>query len=171
VHAVEGGDPSLLEQPRHLLIGEDHQPLDQAMRFGLGDRPRRGDTPVRVEAELRLARLDLERFAAIARQRGSGRTRDRQRLLDRVRRRLAAGEDMVELVVVEPGVGADPAAIEARRPRDSIRSQHDLRGDRQTLHPWGEAACAVAESRWQHRLDRPGNVDAVRPARGLDVEP
>ena len=81
-----------------------------------GDAAGADDVAVGVEAELRLARLDVEagRAAALAERRG-GLAGDRERLGDRApAARAAAGEDRVELVVVEAGVGADPAAVEAR---------------------------------------------------------
>ena len=113
VDPVDRRHPLALEQLRHLLVGEDHQPLDQPVRLGLGDAAGADHVAARVEAELGLEGLDVEagRAAPLAQRRGrlAG---DRQRLGDRLRRFGPTGEDDVELVVVEPRVGADAAAVE-----------------------------------------------------------
>ena len=145
--------------------------LDQAVRLGLSHAAG-GDHPaVGVELELRLERLDLERAHRPAlgqeRSRAPG---ERQRLGDLGRRLRAAGEDLVELLVVEPGVRADPASIEARGPRRAGRVETDLGGDRQPVHPRDEAACLVRERPRQHGLHRSRDVDAGRPAPGLGVK-
>ena len=74
------------------------------------------------------------------------------------------------LVVVEPGVGADAAAVEARRARLAVRPQLDLGADREALLPGREAARLAAQGMGQHRLDRPRHVGAVGAAAGLEVE-
>ena len=84
-----------------------------------------------------------------------GRSRSARRPLRGAR---AAGEDLVELVVVEADVGADPAAVEARLPHRAAGAQLDLDGDREPLDPGRQAAGAGAEHERQHRLD-------ARPAR------
>ena len=82
----------------------------------------------------------------------------------------AAGEDRVELVVVEAGVGADPAAVEAGRARPRPRPQLDLRRHRQPLDPRRQAAGVAGERVRQHRLDRAGHVGAVGAPPRLEVE-
>ena len=171
VDAVDRRHPLALQQLRDLLVGEDHQPLDQAVRLGLGDAARAADVAGRVEAELRLEGLDVEagRAAPLA-QRRRRLARHRQRLGDRLRRFGAAGEDRVELVVVEPRVGADAAAVEARRGRPAARSQLDLRGHREALDARRQAARLLAQRVRQHRLDRARRVGAVAAAPRLAVE-
>ena len=76
----------------------------------------------------------------------------------------AAGEHQVELVVVEAGVGADPAAVEARPACDAVAAELDLRGHREPLHPRRQAARLLAERVREHRLDGARDVGAVRSA-------
>ena len=129
------------------------------------------DVAVGVEAELRLGRFDVEAGgAALLAEGGGDRARGRERFGDLLRRRRAAGEDRVELVVVEAGVGADAAAVEAGRARLRPRPQLDLRRHRQPLDPRRQAAGLAAERVRQHRLDRAGDVGAVGAPARLDVE-
>ena len=88
VDAVDRRHPLALEQLRHLFVGEDHQPLDQAVGLGLRRPSGRATTlPLGVEAELGLGGLDVEAGrAALLAQRRRGLAGDRQRLGDRLRR-------------------------------------------------------------------------------------
>ena len=61
VHPVERRHAAALQQLGDLLVGEDHQVLDQPVGLGLLDSARSHDGPVRVELELGLERLDLQR--------------------------------------------------------------------------------------------------------------
>jgi len=169
--AVDRRHPLALEQPRDLFVGEDHQPLDQAMGLGLGDAAGADRVAARVEAELGLEGLDVEagRAAPLAQRRGRL-ARHRHRLADRIRRFGAAGEDDVELVVVEPRVGADAAAVEARAAGPARSVQLDLSRHRQALDPGLEAAGRLAKGVGQHRLDRAGHVGAVTAPPRLPVE-
>ena len=54
MHAVEGRHAALLQEPRHLLVGGDHQVLDQAVRLGLVHRLGADDVPAAVEPEIGL---------------------------------------------------------------------------------------------------------------------
>ncbi len=160
-----------LQQLGDLLVGEDHQPLDQAVRLGLGDTARADDVAARVEAELGLEGLDVEagRAAPLAQRRGrlAG---DRQRLGDRFGRFRPPREDDVQLVVVEPRVGADAAAVEARAAGLTAGPQLDLRRHGEALHPRCQAAGLLAQRVRQHRLDCARHVGAVAAAPRLAVE-
>ncbi len=169
--AVDRRHPPALEVLRDLFVGEDHQPLDQPVRLCLRNRPGADHVAARVELELRLGGLDLEARASSALAELCGqRPRDLERRGDPLERALAPGEDPVEPVVVEAGIGADPAAIEARRPHRGVGAELDLRGDRQPLDLGCEAAGARAEHVRKHRLDVAGDVGAVGPPRGLAIE-
>ena len=110
------GTRRALEQRGDLLVGEDHQPLDQPVGLGLRDAAGGDDVAVLVEAELGLAGFDVELAAGAALARAPRPPRGRSPAARRPRRgaSLAPGEDPVELVVVEARVGADQAAVEAR---------------------------------------------------------
>ena len=136
VDAVERRHALALQELGDLFVGEDHQPLDQPVGLGLGHGVGAGHVARGVEAELGLGGLDVEagRAAPLSQRRGDL-ARHRQRRGDRLGRPGATGEDRVELVVVEAGVGADAAAIEARRSRLAVRAQLDLGGDGEALAP------------------------------------
>jgi hypothetical protein len=115
VDAVEAGDPLALDQLRDLFVGQDHQLLDQPVGLGLGDGLGCGHVPLVVEAEVGLGAVHLELGAGAAlRQCRGGSARERDRLGHVPGRLRAAGEDLIELVVVQARVRADPAAVEAR---------------------------------------------------------
>jgi hypothetical protein len=141
------------------------------VRLGLLDAPGAGDVATRVELELRLERLDLERgHRAAPGERGGGTAGEIERRRDGGGRLGPSGEDLVELVVVEAGVGADAAAVEGGRARLAPPAQVDLGRDRQPLDARSEAAHLVAEQRRQHRLDRAGDVGGGAPGERLGVE-
>ena len=171
MHPVEGRDPAPLEQGGDLLVGEDHQALDQPVGLGLLDPASGDDVACLVELELGLAGGDrqLAGGAGLA-EAGRRRPGDPERLRDLLRGRLAAGEDAVEAVVVEARVGADHAAIEAGGADRRAGAELDLGGDGEPLDPRGEAAGLVAQHRGEHRRDRARDVGAVRPLQGLAVE-
>ena len=117
VDPVEGRDALALEQLGDLLVGEDHQLLDQLVRLGLrtpsARRPRRRRSKLNSGSELSTSSDAPGAAPASAAARLA---RQGQRLGDRLRAALALpGEDLVELVVVQPRVRADPAAVEAGR--------------------------------------------------------
>ena len=116
VHAVEQRLAPARQLLRHLLVGEDHQLLDQAVRLGLHVVDRPHDVPVRVELELGLGRLDAERAAReAALPQGTGDlARQRERLGDLLGSGGAVREHPLDLVVAEARVGADQAAVERR---------------------------------------------------------
>ena len=98
------------------------------------------------------SRLVAPRLLAQRRRRLAG---DRQRLGDRLGRLGPPGEDDVELVVVEPRVGADPAAVEARRAaarRPAPSSISAVTASRST--PGARLHASLAQRVRQHRLDR-----------------
>ena len=116
VDPVDRRHPLALEQLRDLFVGEDHQPLDQAVGLGLRDAAGADHVALRVEAELGLGGLDVEAGrAAVSRPAPRPRRGRRQAARRRPRARSPDRRRRVELVVVETGVGADPAAVEARR--------------------------------------------------------
>ena len=74
-----------------------------------------GHRPLGVELEVGLGALDLERVApAPPRERRGRGPRVGERFGDDRRGLVRPAKTSIELVVVEPGVGADPAAVEAR---------------------------------------------------------
>jgi hypothetical protein len=140
------------------------------MRLGLGDLPGADDRAV-VERELGLApRYDHRRPGAAVGEGGGHAPCDVQRRRHLGGRPRAPREDLIELVVVEAGVGADQAAVEARRCRLAGGADHDLGGDREPRNARREAAGVGAQHRRQHRVDGSRNVRAVAPSVGLRVE-
>jgi hypothetical protein len=87
--------------------------LDQLVRLGLRNRLGGHDVAVGIELEGGLERLDLERPDQARRRKLRRRLAgERQRLRHLGRRLRTAGEDLVELVVVETRVGAHAGAVE-----------------------------------------------------------
>jgi hypothetical protein len=171
VHAIQGHRAPTVAELGDPLVGEDHQLLDQAVGLGLGHGARPDHRAVGVELELRLGGRHLKRAArTVLGQPGGRRARCLERLGYRLGRALVAREEAVELVVVEPCVRADQAAVEARRARTAVRGEDDLRGDDESLRARGEAAGVVRERRRQHRLDGPGDVGAVGASQRLRLE-
>ena len=129
-------------------------------------------SPSASKLELGLGGGDLERVRCGARPAAAAaRAGEVERRRRRRRGRLGSGEEAVELVVVEALVGADAAAVEARRARLTARPEDDLRGHRQAVDAGREAAGVGAEARRQHRLGGAGHVDARRPPQRLGIEP
>ena len=167
VDAVEGGDATALEQLGDLLVGEDHQLLDQAVGLGLLDRVRADDLSV-LEAELGLGALNVERRAGPASREGRSRLPcERQRLGDPAGRPRPTAEDLVELVVVEPRVRADQAAVEARRERLAGLRDLNLGGDGEPVLVGDEAADVGGEDLRQHRRHPSRDIGGVSPPVGL----
>src|SRR5204863_8030323 len=126
VDPVERRDAPPLKELGDPLVGEDHQVLDELVGLGLEHRPGADHGSVAVELELGLERLDLERSDGPAGgERRRGPTREAERIADGRRRLGPAGEELVELVVVEAGVRAYAAAVKARRPRATVAVQDD----------------------------------------------
>ena len=132
-----------------LLVGEDHQVLDQAVRLGLGDRPRRrprrrrrrsSNSGSNDSTSSGRPRRRSASAAAASRASASGSA-------TALGRRSRAGEDRVELVVVEPRVGADAAAVEAGRARPCRPAPSSISAvTARRSTPGREAAGLVAES-------------------------
>ena len=171
VNPIDGGGALALEQLRDLLVGEDHQPLDQPVRLGLGDGAGLDRVAVGAEAELRLEGLDLEtrRAAALSEPRG-GSAGYRERLGNWLGGLSPAGEHLVEAVVVETSVGADPAAVEARGDRGAAGAKQNLGRHRQSLDIGRESAGVLAQGPGQHRLDASWHVGAVSAPARLEVQ-
>ena len=146
MHSVQGGDVLSLQQLGDPLVGEDHQLLDQGMGLGLWHRAGPDDVAV-LEVELGLEALHLERSSGAALcEHGSGPARELDRPDDRFGGPLAPGEDPVEMVVVEPSVGANQTSVEALRARLPRRRELDLRGDGEAMLAGGEAAGLVGRA-------------------------
>ena len=161
VDPVEGRDAATLEQLGDPLVGEDHQVLDQAMGLGLLHGLGTDHLTV-LETELGLEALYLERGARpAAGERRRGLARERQRLGDRIGGPPPAGEDLVELVVVEAGIRPDRAAVEARRERLTGFRDLDLRGDGEPVLARHQAADVAREDLGQHRRDPPWDVGGI----------
>ena len=171
VHPVEGRHAAPLADLGNPLVGEDHQLLDQAVGLGLGDRVSPDHVPVGIELELRLGGRDLQRAPARVCRAAPPQRRGRSPVASRSPpARLLAGEDAVELVVVEPAVGANAAAVEARRARLAGGREDDLGGHREALDAGGEAAGHGRERQRQHRLDGSRDVGAVAAPQRLAIE-
>ena len=169
--AVERRHVLALEQPRDLLVGEDHQLLDQAVGLGLDERVRGLDVAVGRERELRLGAPHLEAGGVGVGNRRRRPPSRRDRIRDRVGGALGPGEDPVEVVVVEARVGTDPRPVEARRASLRRFAELDLGGHREPLDAGVEAARVAAQRRGQHRADGAGRIGGVRPLERLAVEP
>src|SRR5206468_9734830 len=104
------------EQRGDLLVGRDHQVLDQAVRLRLHRTLGAGDVALVVEAEVRLDAFHRERPGARTPlfQRAGDRPRGLEWLRPGVLRALLPAEDPVDAVVVQALVRADDAAIEGR---------------------------------------------------------
>ncbi len=167
------GSPRRSQSCGDLLVGEDHQLLDQpvglGLRDGVGARPRRRRGRTRTPAR---SSRDLERRAA--RRRSASAADARRASVERRRRSRPAGSRCRRrsrrAARRRAGVGADPAAVEARRRDLAASGEDDLGGHREPVDARGEAAGLVAERRRQHRLDRPRDVGAVGAPQRLGVE-
>ena len=146
--------------------------LDQPVRLGLLARHQRRHVALARERELRLLGLDLERALRLARrlQRVGGAPRRRQRRRPRLLRPRAAGEDLVDLGIGEPLVGADHRAVERDPPPLRSLELH-LDRDREPVLVRHQRARLVGQRLRQHRLDQAGHVDRrAAPVRlALDV--
>src|SRR5436190_4551915 len=171
VDAVQRRDLALREQPRDLFVGGDHQVLDHPVRLGLQLRGRLDHVAVQIEAELRLGALEHQRAALRAallqrRRRGS---RCGEWGGDRLVGALEAGEDAVDLVVVQARVGADARAVEGGT-LHLRTTQLEFDGDREPFDAGHERARVVGQRAREHRLHRAGHVDAGRAPVRLAVE-
>ena len=178
VDAVERRDRALGEERRHLLVGGDHQVLDQPVRLGLlaDARPRRrcrcgrtrtrGSALTRSPARRALARAPRSaaaaaRAAPAARAHGSS-------------ARSLAGEDRGR-----PGrsrgarrSGSASGRRRLARPRRPCSSNSTVTARRSDAGT--QRAGVVGQRLGQHRLDGAGHVDARRAAvapRGRPADP
>ena len=99
----------------HLLVREDHQHLDHAVRLGLLLVAHAGDVAVGVELEGRLGGAELERRRARSRSAAATSRASRERLAPGLLGAAAPGEQLVDLAVGQPPVAADQRAVEATR--------------------------------------------------------
>ena len=149
--AVQRGQPVVGQVARHLLVGQDHQLLDQPVGLGLGLVAHTGHHPLGVELEGRLGGADLDRVAL----RAQG-ARHLARGLERRRPGLLgpglAGEDPVHLAVGQAAVAAHARAVKGNVAGLGAVHLH-LDRHRQLLLPRAQRAGAVGELLGQHRLD------------------
>ena len=162
MHAIESGAVAAGEERSDVLVGEDHQLLDEHVRVWLGLQNSFGDTTV-AEAKLELRRLHGERAAREAplAQTG-GEHRVQVELLEDGR----VGLTTLCLPVAEPGVRADHRAVEERLGA----AGRQLDGDAQPILVRPQRAGVVGELVRQHRRDEPGDVGREGAARGPVVE-
>src|SRR3954447_8731659 len=131
----------------------------------------RSDDLAILEPELGLEALHVERGSWPApRESRRGLPGQCQWLADRAGWPRPAAEDIVELLVVESGVRAHQAAIEARRQRLAPLRDLDLGGDGETVLVGDEAADVTREDLRQHRRDPPRDVGGIGAAAGLLLE-
>ncbi len=172
VDAIEARHLALREQPRDRLVGGDHEVLDHPVGLGLHLSVHGQGVAPLVELELGLGRVDRERprglAAALQRRRGlAGRL---QRRGPRLGSALAAREDAVDPVVVQPFVRADQRAVKG--------CLHDVRAvelhldrDRGPVQAGTKRAGVARERVREHRRDGARRVHARRALACLDVEP
>ncbi len=86
------------------------------------------------------------------------------------RRGSAPAKIAVDLVVVQPLVGADQRAVERGARRPSARAAPARRSPRGGLTPGTQRAGVVGQRLREHRLDGAGDVDARRAAVRLAVD-
>ena len=174
VDAVEGRHPAALAQPRRparwcRIISCSISPCASVCSTA-DARGRR--CPSASNSNSGSVGRDLERAgsAALA-QRRRGAPRELERLGDQLGRALAAGEVPVELVVGEAVIGADPAAVEARRARRRRRRRAGSRPSPPGAPTPGTRLQASAESAFGSiGSTGAGHVDAVRASLRLGVE-
>ena len=171
VDPVQRRDAAPLQGRGDLLVGQHHQALDQAMRLGIGHGDRGLHVPFRVEAEVGLGGRDLKRLgAATLGQHRGDLAGQRQRLGDRLGRALAAGEDAVQLVVIQAVIRAHQRAVEGDLGDLPLGVDQHLGGHPGPDIAGRQAAGAGAERVGQHRLDHAGHRGAVAAPQGLAIE-
>ena len=173
VHTIKAGRTALGEQPRDRFVGGDHQVLDQAVGLGLQAYEHLLDMPVFVEDELRLGGVERQRtavaLAPILLERCRRGPRGRQRPGPRLACALAAGEDLIDLLVAQALVRADQRAVEGGL-RDRCPVQLELDRHRRALFPRHERAGVVGERLRQHRLDRARHIHARAATPRLQID-
>ena len=173
VDAVQRRHAALGQQPRDLLVGRDHEVLDEPVRLGLlaraatrrRARRRRSETPART-SRARAPTAHRRRSCSAAETRAGRGERRRPRL----ERRLVAGEDPVDALVVQARVGADRRAVERRAHDVGARRSRARRSPPRARSPRHERAGVVGQRLGQHRLDAAGDVDARPAPRRLAVD-
>ncbi len=155
------------EQAGDRLVREDHQLLDERVRFRLALPRGPRDPALAVELELDLGTLDAQRAAGEPAPAKVGRVRGRQLELGR---HLRGHVTPLRLPVGEPRVAADDRPVEARlatqgwkRRRQSRRRPAQipggkLDGDAEAVDLRPQRAGVVGELRRQHRRDQARHV-------------
>ena len=159
VHAVERRDVMPVEETRRRDVGRDHALLDQPVGIVARLLDERGDAPVRVELELELGRVELERAApgALAREAPVDAVQREQALTQRFEarrvRRARALEEFTHFTIGQPRRRAHHA-LEESRPRDPAVVAHpQLAAQAQAVLVGHQRAQAVRERLRQHRDD------------------
>ena len=173
VDPVDRRHPLALEQLGDLLVGEDHQPLDQPVGLGLlrrRGRRRRCRAASKRNSGSKDSTSRLVVAAPLAERRGRL-ARDRQRLGDQLRRarraRRRRGRAGRSRAARRSGCGCGRSSRARGVPR---RAELDLGGHRQPLDARRQAAGLLAQRVRQHRLDRARDVGAVGAPPRLAVE-
>ena len=145
-----------------MLVGEDHQLLDEHVGFRLTLQPCPGDTALAVEIEDDFRRLHLQGTAckALCAQLSRQRVVQLERLDDGGRRLTS-----FRLRVGQSCVGTDHRPVERR-----LTGRWDLDGDAEPVLVRPERAEVVGELVRQHRGDRARDVCRKRSLRGTAVE-
>ena len=139
-----------------MLVGSDHQLLDEHVGMRLGLAPGRLDPAVR-ERERDLRRVDLERAAREPRRPPRGRDLGgKVELLEDLRGRLTA----LGLAVGQPCVRVDHRAVE-----DGLAVGRHLDGHAQAVLERPQRAGVVSELVREHRRDETRDVRRERPLR------
>ena len=166
VHAVERGQPAVGEVAGHLLVGEDHQLLDQPVRLGLllVAHARHVALASRTRTRARASRPRARRAAsrsARATPRARPRAASAQGSSARARARRRSSSTCA---VGEPRVAADHASGGRPTLRDSAPSISISTVTASRSSPGRRLQASVGEHLRQHRLDRARHVDAGRRA-------
>ena len=139
VDAVERRRPAAFELLGDALVGADHQLLDQRVRLRLLHRPSAVTLPSASNSNSGSVVVISSAESGDAGRRAPRPRAGRARVAPRPApaARPAPGEELVELLVGEPHVRADPAAVEAGRARRAVGGEQHLDRDREPLDARG----------------------------------
>ena len=163
--AIDERNARALAGLRRGHVGEDHELLDQPVRFQPLRHDHAIDRAVRLEHDLAFGNLEVERPALVAgaahRPVGGIKRRDDRRddrLGDLVR---PAGNGELRLFVMEPRGGADEHAMEGVRAFAAVGADHHAHRERRPVLPRAQRTQVVGDALRQHRHDAVGKVDRV----------
>ena len=172
VHAVEGLAPPAGEELGDLLVGEDHQLLDEHVRLRLPLEARVRDAAAAVEGEDELRRLDPQRAACEPppAQLGGQPVGEAELLGQLGRRLLPPGEDGLGPAVREALAAADDRAVEGRLAGLQGGAEGHLRGHGEPVLVRAQAADVLRQRGRKHRRHAAGHVGRERAALRAAVE-